>query len=297
MLSPLVSALALLVAAPAPRLSLDPRVGLQTTEPDAVPVQRPDTIAPNQDSPTAEEPDAPVEPDVPAEAEPEAPVTPATEPAPPPASETAPAPPPVATANVHATGTIEGVLTDAEIEGVPLSGVMVTIQCSCLDETLVEVTDSKGHFIAEDLPPGVHTITADRGGPPTQRVAALSPGEAVQVDFEVAPPTTTETLDRRREEEQSARTLLAAGGLLAIGGALLLIATGVENAKRECLFDQDDCAAAPRPGLTRGLGVTGGLLMAGGAAMVTVGIVRKRRLKARIAIEDQAASLVLSGRF
>lgn len=267
-------------------------------EPEAVPIQRPTELG--EPAPTTEPAPATV-------AEPEP--TPGTviEPEPAPGTVTGPAPvspeasePTLTLAPEPATtagGVIEGVLTDSEIEGVAMMGVRIEVHCTCLDEPLITSTDVDGHYRVEGLPPGVFTVFGDRGGPATERVVALAPGQATRLDFRVAPPTDTAELDRRRDEATRAQTLMSIGGVSAIGGVLLLIGAAVENAKRDCLFGQDECAAAPRPQVTRGLAVTGALFTAGGAALVGLGVHKHRRLRASISADDRSAALVISGRF
>lgn len=192
---------------------------------------------------------------------------------------------------------IEGILSDTEIEGVTMAGVRVVLQCTCLSQPVITVTDLDGRYRVDDLPPGIYTVTGDRGGPSTERVVAVTPGEAQRLDFRVALPTTSEELDRRQREATQAHTLLSLGGVSAVAGVLLLIGAGVENAKWDCKFGLDECAAAPRPQVARGLAIAGVVAVTGGAALVGLGIHRQRRLRASIAADDRSAAVVLSGRF
>lgn len=278
------------------------------------PVQRPDALEPAPTEPAPVEAAPPTTADVPPAAEPTVaepieaePIQPEPVGAAPteaePVSE-APAPenPPIAGTSAIVSpdvlrGRIRGTITDTEITGVPMAGVRVLVSCTCLAEPITEVTDVRGRFFVDDLPVGVYTIIADRGGPSSKRVVALAEGDVETLSFEVAPPTTTVELDRRQLEQRRSGMLIAGGGLAAVGGGLLLIASAVENAKHDCKFDQDECASSPRPSFAVGLGVAGGVLAVGGAALVTLGVVRRRRLKAAIAIDDRSAVVSLGGRF
>lgn len=259
-------------------------LALAVMAPDAepVPIQRPLEMSPR-----------PAETTEPA-------AEPAPEPSPPTIATEGPAtsePPTTAEPLSTASGVIEGILTDTEYTGVPMAGVNVVLQCSCLEQPVQTFTDVDGHYRVEDLPSGIYTVLGERGGRPTERVVAVAPGERVTLDFRVGPPTTTEELDRRREEETRAQTLLSVGGVSALGGILLLIGAGVENAKRDCQFGLEDCPAAPRPQVTRGLAVGGLVALVGGTALVALGVHKKRRLRASIAADDRSAALVLTGRF
>ncbi|MEX1361746.1 MAG: carboxypeptidase-like regulatory domain-containing protein [Nannocystaceae bacterium] len=267
-----LSALALVLATTAP----------SPETPPPVPIQRPAALEPVPEVPAPAEPEPEPAPLV----QPEPATRPPAEPAP--LVEAEPAP---------ARGTIEGTATDTEVDGYPLASVQVTLLCSCLAEPFMTFTNSRGRYRVEELPPGIYTIVSDRGGPPTERVVTLAPGQGARVDFRVAPPTTTEELDRRRFEAARAHTMISIGGVSGVAGLLLLIGAAVEGAKRECQFGLDDCAAAPRPALTRGLAIGGAILVSGGAALVGLGVHRQRKLRASIAADDRSAAIVLTGRF
>jgi hypothetical protein len=264
--------------------------------PEPVPIQRPAALEPTPrvPAPPAAEPSEAAIPLAPAPA-PVAPAVPEPEPAPP--------EPEVGFAPLDQRpgaipeGRIEGLLLDREQAGVPLPHTVVELSCTCLPATMTTVTDETGRYVAESLPPGVYTIRADRGGPPTRQVFSLGLGQFAQVDLTLAPPTSSATLERRAADESRARTMLALGGVAVVGSIGLLIAASVEKRKPECNFGLDDCAAAPRHGLATTLGITGGLFAAGGAALIGVGAHRLRKLRAAVAIEDGEVALLVSGRF
>ena len=192
---------------------------------------------------------------------------------------------------------IHGRLYDREIAGAPLANTRVELSCPCLIETVTAFTDATGDFEVDELPPGVYTVRAERGGPPSSQIVSVGPAQTIEVELTLAPPTTTEELERRAGIESRARTMIAMGGVAEVAAIGLLVATGVENSKPACNFDLDDCAAAPRPKLAAALGITGGLLAAGGAALIGVGVHRLRRLRAEIAISDGEVAFVFSGKF
>ncbi len=192
---------------------------------------------------------------------------------------------------------IRGRLFDREIAGAPLANTRVELTCPCLIEAITAFTDELGDFEVDELPAGVYTVRAERGGPPSSRIVSLSSAQTVEVELTLAPPTPTEEIERRAAIETRARTLIAMGGVAEVAAIGLLIATGVENSKPDCNFGLDDCADAPRPKLAAGLGITGGIMAAGGAALIGIGVHRLRRLRAEIAVADGEVAFVLSGKF
>jgi hypothetical protein len=244
----------------------------------------------------------------PAEPAPAEPESGSAEPAPAetaPFEPTAPPVPPAETTNAdpdapleaRAHGSIRGRLIDRELDGIPVPGAAVELSCSCLDARTITITGPDGRFVLDDLPPGIYTLLADRGGPPTRHVVAIGRGQAVDLELSVSPPTPTVVLDRRTAEERSARTMLAVGGVGAVGALGLIVAGIVEGAKHECMFGLEDCARAPRPALAAGLGITGAVLAVGSGTLLGVGTYRLRKLRARIEVEDGAVAFVVGGRF
>jgi hypothetical protein len=270
----ILQALALLIAAPAPDAATP------------VPIQRPENLQPLPEAPSPAPEPAP---------QPEPEPAPAADPAP---SVTAPAVvpgPPEPTATDRAE--IEGWLVDRELAGAPITGAGVELSCTCLPGKLFTTSDEEGHFAFADLPAGVYTVVADRGGPATQRTVALARGQRADVELRVAPPTPTVEIDRRHREEARARTMLGIGGVAAVGAVILLLSAGVERAKHDCQFGLEDCARGPRPGVTMGLGIAGGLLAVGGGTLIGVGAHRLRKLRASIAVQDGTLALRVAGRF
>jgi hypothetical protein len=267
-----------------------------------VPIQRPDALAP--EAPPVEAV-PPAEATPPAEAVPPAEATPAPEPVPvadpePPAETTPLEPAPEPEAPLEATadrGEIEGWLTDRALAGAPIAGAGVELSCTCLPGKLFTISDDQGHFQFDGLPAGVYTVVADRGGPATRRTVALANGQSADVELRVAPPLDTVEIDRREREASRARSMLAIGGVAAVGAMILFIAAGVEGAKHDCQFGLDDCARAPRPKVTAGLAIGGGILAVGGGTLIGLGAHRLRKLRASIAVQDGTLALRVAGRF
>jgi hypothetical protein len=256
--------------------------------PTSVPIQRPGAVAPAP-APEAAEPAA-------AQREP----TPQPEPAPDPQPlpESAPAPPESSPfGQTDGLGVIEGIVTDVEVSGVPIVGANVQLVCPCLPEPATATTDIEGRFFHEGLPPGTYTVIVERGGRPTRKTISLGVGATQRVALTVSPPTSTAELDRRRIDDQRARTLIATGSVAGAAALFMLIGAAVEANKPECKFDLDDCAAAPRPNVTRGLGIGGAVLAIVGGTLIGVGVHKLRKLRARVELDDRAVALVVGGRF
>jgi hypothetical protein len=196
-----------------------------------------------------------------------------------------------------ATARIVGTLVDTEVADAALPRVRVEAVCTCLDVPRVVFTDAKGRFELERLPAGVYTIVATRGGQATREIVAIGQGDAQAIELRVGPPTTTAELDSRDFQRQRAQTLIAIGGVAEIGALVMLLAAAIEQRKPDCKFDRSDCADPPRPAVTMGLGIGGGILALTGAALLGVGIHRLRKLNARIAIDDRTVGFTLSGNF
>ncbi|MCH9685554.1 MAG: carboxypeptidase regulatory-like domain-containing protein [Deltaproteobacteria bacterium] len=275
--------------------------GLQpaTESPTPVPVQRPTAVGGNtQPVPDAEPPQA-----EPPTAEPPDIEQPAPDPgaADPPVDEQPETDVENDVATVEALsmkpGRIDGRLTDGEAAGVPRPGVMVHLQCSCLTETFTTATNDDGRFAVEGLPPGIYTVTANQGGGPSEEMISLSPGEETWVELVLAPPIPTAEIDALHEKRSRAQSMIAGGGVLGVTALLLMIGSLVEGAKRDCLFGQETCEAAPRPAVTRGLGISAGVLAAGGATLIGIGVHRLRKLRPSVSLGDDSVAFTLSGRF
>lgn len=206
------------------------------------------------------------------------PVAPATEPEPP-------------------SSTIRGRITDTEVEGAPVAGAVVVAMCSCLNGPRSVSTDEEGSFELTDLPAGQYTLVVDRGGPVSRTYVALAPAGTRIVTLAVAPPISTTLDEERRRELARAHTMIVAGSLGIIAAALMFVSARVEGTKPDCNFGLDDCSDRPRPGLATGLGVAGGILTAGGTALIVVGAWKNRRIRARFDLDRQGASVNLTGRF
>jgi hypothetical protein len=161
----------------------------------------------------------------------------------------------------------------------------------------VAFTDQQGRFKFVGLPPGVYTIIATRGGRPTQEIVPVAEGDSAAIEMRVGPPVTSAELDARDFQRERANTMIAIGGVAEIGALVMLLAAAIEQRKPDCDFGLPDCADAPRRGVTMGLGIGGGILALGGAALLGVGIHRLRKLNARIAVDDRTVGFTLSGRF
>jgi hypothetical protein len=103
---------------------------------------------------------------------------------------------------------------------------------------------------------------------------------------------------RDSAEARDARRWTRAGigatiaGAVLVGGALAmgLSPPCAERAGNNCFQDAHDRAA-----LT--MGVPGGALLLGGIAMIVVGTVQKRRLRAEFAVTRDRVGFAISGRF
>lgn len=125
-------------------------------------------------------------------------------------------------------------------------------------------------------------------------VAPVEPGELTAADLEGFAPSDAE---RNEQKVRRTRGALAAGAVAAVAGGILLIAAHAERKKPECDFGLDDCADPPRRGVTRGLGISGAVLLFGGGALAGWSAIRLTRLRTEIWTRDRTAGVTLSGRF
>ena len=279
--------------------ALIPAVALALAPP--VPVQRPSAVdgateaappsaAPPAESPPGQEPEAPP----PTEAAPAA----EAEAAPTPSPSAAPTPPTPEPEVEGARGSsITGTLVDTETLGAAIPNVGVELLCTCLEAARRTTTDAEGKFRFDDLPAGVYTLVTNRKGKPTAEVVALGPGEWSEVELAVEPPTSSTELENRETTRRRANAMIAAGGILEVAALVMLLAAAVEHRKPACKFDLQTCADPPRPNVTRGLGIAGGVFAAGGAILIGVGVHRRLQLKARVQASDRGLALGVTGRF
>jgi hypothetical protein len=197
------------------------------------------------------------------------------EPAPPTAP--APAPAPVEPAPVES----------APVEGAPVE--TAPVEPAPAEAPVAEAPAEVPAEVPAEAPPAAEPT-------PAPVLDDADPYDDEVTEAEVASATPSDA-DRREIQIRRSQTAIAAGSIAALGGFVLIIAAGVEGAKPDCKFGLDDCANAPRPRLTTGLGIGAAVLLAGGAALLGVGIYRLRRLRASVAVDGRSAGLVLSGRF
>ena len=194
-------------------------------------------------------------------------------------------------------GVLRGTITDTETEGAFVRGVLVELVCPCLEETRFTTTDDEGRYTFEELPAGVYTVQVTRGGIPTQRVLSVFGERDQEANLRVAPPPTTAQVEDRFRRTQRARTMVAGGGVAGVGALLMLIGAVVEQRKPDCDFGLETCDDAPRPGVTTGLAIGSGILAAGSAALIGLGVHELRRLEAEVQFDEQTVMLRLGGRF
>ncbi|MGE3621624.1 MAG: beta strand repeat-containing protein [Acidimicrobiia bacterium] len=90
------------------------------------------------------------------------------------------------------TSTVNGVVTATT--GGPLAGAGISVRVSTADGSDLVVTataDGAGNYVVENLPPGIHTVTASAAGhAPSSRSVRLAVGGAVTADFSLVPNAT-----------------------------------------------------------------------------------------------------------
>jgi hypothetical protein len=134
---------------------------------------------------------------------------------------------------------------------------------------------------AEDVPANAATAIAM----PIPAVEPPAP-EPVVLDF-----------DRDERDLRRATSVLAGGAVLATLGSLMALGALTEARKAPCKFDLETCPNAPRPNVTRGLAAGAIVGIVGGGALVAVGLVKRRRIRARIDADLRSAGIVVAGRF
>jgi hypothetical protein len=151
----------------------------------------------------------------------------------------------------------------------------------------------------ESSPASTPTESAPAESAPAEPPPPAAPFEADDdevTEAEVAAATPTEA-DIREIKLRRAQSMIAVGAVAALAGFVMAVAAGVEHAKADCKFGLDDCANAPRPAVTKGLGIGGAIGLVGGAALVGIGVYKLRKLRASVAVDGRSAGVVLSGRF
>ncbi len=194
-------------------------------------------------------------------------------------------------------GRIDGRVTASEAPGVAVPGARVRFTCTCLPEPIEVHSEFDGRFGLGELPPGVYVVAIDRDGPRSERTRSLDPGGRTERELAVAPASPVFDLEVHERKIERARLVIAGGSVAALGGLLMIVAAGVEANKPECMFGLDDCANAPRPAFARALGIAGGVVLAGGAALIGVGIARRHKLRAKLRGDLTSIGVTVSGRF
>ncbi|MBX7080521.1 MAG: carboxypeptidase-like regulatory domain-containing protein [Nannocystaceae bacterium] len=286
------TALALVLVAPTVARGANAPVIVEPTDAAAPTAEAPTAEAPTAEAPTAEAPpvDAPDTRDAPGTSD-----APSTNDA----TSTNDASTEVTTAPTGDAllGRIEGRITASEAAGVGVPGARVRITCTCLPEPVELHSEFDGRFGLGELPPGVYVVAVDREGPSSERTISVEPGGRAELELAVAPASPVFDLEHHERKIERAGLMIAAGSVAALGGLLMIVAAGVEANKPECMFGLDDCANAPRPEFARALGIAGGVVLAGGAALVGVGIARRHRLRAQLRGDWTSIGVTVSGRF
>lgn len=146
------------------------------------------------------------------------------------------------------------------------------------------------------------TADAATAQPPATESVAASPAAEPVVAMPIAVDgesdgATVIDLDRYDRPLRRANTMLSAGGVVAAIGGLMLIGAVTEAGKAPCKFDLDSCPNAPRPSVTRGLAVGAAIGLIGGGALVAAGLVKRRKVRARIEADAKQVGLAFVGRF
>ncbi|KIG13463.1 hypothetical protein DB30_08029 [Enhygromyxa salina] len=103
---------------------------------------------------------------------------------------------------------------------------------------------------------------------------------------------------RDSPEAQTARRWLGAGIGATITGAVLLGGGIAMSQTTPCQTGAgNNCFADARERAALTMGIPGGVLMAGGVAMIVVGALQKRRIKASFALGPGELGVVVGGRF
>ncbi|MCY1062958.1 TonB-dependent receptor [Nannocystis sp. SCPEA4] len=83
-------------------------------------------------------------------------------------------------------GGLSGAVKDKNT-GEPIAGVVVLLQCNCLQGARQAETNSEGVYLFRDLPPGVYTVQALYRDNNLTRIAELAPGAKLRIDFQLDP--------------------------------------------------------------------------------------------------------------
>ncbi len=82
-------------------------------------------------------------------------------------------------------GGLQGTVKDPE--GLPLEGVTISLECSCLDAPLFVDTNERGIYVVDGLPRGDYTVTASRGQGGQVKGTVVSGSARTRLDFSFAP--------------------------------------------------------------------------------------------------------------
>lgn len=128
---------------------------------------------------------------------------------------------------------------------------------------------------------------------------AATPAIAMPIPVDDAPPPAPVVLDLDRDERdlRRANSVLAGGAVLATLGSLMALGAFTEARKAPCKFDLESCPNAPRPNVTRGLAAGAAIGILGGGALIAVGVIKRRRIHARMSGDLRSAGIVVAGRF
>jgi hypothetical protein len=163
-------------------------------------------------------------------------------------------------------------------------------------------TSIPGEPVAGPVPPaGAADPDAPAGKSPTPgtRTPGLAEGPEDDTVDELAydPRVDSPEAVRARSWVRSGIVFMAVGGVLAIGG----IAMRTAEVGSECNPRQDPagngCTEGGRNRSAAALGIPGGLLLAGGIAMLTAGKLQQRRLRASVTADRRGATFGLQLRF
>ena len=174
------------------------------------------------------------------------------------------------------------------------------------------VSDDTGTRQIDGVPPGSYVVLADAqvgneqvylqaGGGQLCRVE-LSLGAVAELAPEPEPePVSDEAIAAHRARQEKGNTLKGIGIGVVTLGAALLVGAAMSAAIGPCGTDGaagTDCNGDLRKQLAIGFGVSGGLTLGGGIAMIAVGAKRaNQRLSASASPMPGGASFSLQGRF
>lgn len=269
---------------------------------DRPPVQRPRVQRPKGLEKPANTPGQPV-PSVPAEPEP----TPAPPPAPSPAIPAQPSTPvetttpaePVELEPPAGPPSLQIRVLDS-VEEMPVEGALILIQGGGLEER-VELTTDIGGYADAALPPGRYTVRLIAGKIDLTRVVTLEAGPT-PLDFQVDRGRYSRDMDEykradARPEFRRATLVASAGGVLIAGGIFTGVAAGLEAQRPDCPLGQSECNFGPRTDIATGLGVAAAISIAGGTALVVLGVRNMRRARPTAYMTPRSAGVGMAMAF